>query len=250
VVTTARVEARLWPEAGLQLQRRAAGQQAAAQDRAERRRVVVHSAGSRDRLGDGVGLLRGKAALAQREGRHLAGGVDGGLTRDSSVQVDGDETGAIARQPRDGSRDDVGERDDVVGGDDLAAFEPQPTRDELARLRTHDQFDAERVERRRDGIAGGGTEKAESLFLGSHDPDGGGGAVLSQLVRRQQRELVERQRPTRRRRQRERDASGVASQNVGNERPQPSGRVRARGERQRADKRLDAARAVAAARTS
>jgi hypothetical protein len=45
---------------------------------------------------------------------------------------------------------------------------------------------------------GGGAEESERLLLGSHDPHSRGRFVLAQLVRRQQRELVERQRPARR----------------------------------------------------
>jgi hypothetical protein len=80
----------------------------------------------------------------------------------------------------------------VVGGHDFAAVQPQPIRDELACLAAHDELDADRVERRRDGIGGGGTEEAERLLLGSDDPDRRGGSMLTQLVRRKQRELVER----------------------------------------------------------
>jgi hypothetical protein len=64
--------------------------------------------------------------------------------------------------------------------------------------------------------------------------------VLAQLVRRLQRELVERKRPDRRRREGERDALAAVRKDVGDQRAQLRRGIAGDAERERAGERLDA----------
>ena len=63
-------------DVGAEIARGGAGQQDPAQDGPERLWLDVDADRRRDRLGDRVGLLRGQAAVLDREGRRVAGRVD------------------------------------------------------------------------------------------------------------------------------------------------------------------------------
>ena len=156
------------------------------------------------------------------------------------MQVDGDEPRAVARQPRDRVSDDVGDGHDVVGGD-LAIGKLQHAWARRARSRRRDDLDAASIKQRLDGVGRSRPEDLKRALLWRDDPHRGAGAVLAQLVRRQQSELVQRQRPDRRPRQREGDARVLATQVALDELAQGRRRVCARAEGQRPRERLDAA---------
>ena len=85
---------------GAQVQRGAADEQHAADDAAERLRVDRRAGRGGDRLGDGVGLLGGQAALLERERGDVARGVDVVDAGDPAVAVDRDEPVPSAGRPR------------------------------------------------------------------------------------------------------------------------------------------------------
>ena len=86
---------------GPQVQRRAAGQEQPAQDRAERRRHPRAEEIGEERRGDGVGLLGGEAALLDRERGGVACRVPGAGAGDAPVAVDGNEAVLVYRQALD-----------------------------------------------------------------------------------------------------------------------------------------------------
>ena len=73
-----------------------AGQQHPAQNGSERLGIDVGADGCRDRLGDRVGLLGGQAALLDREGGRVTGGVYAVEADDAPVGVGQDEAVACA----------------------------------------------------------------------------------------------------------------------------------------------------------
>src|SRR6266511_3950551 len=87
--------AHLMPEVA----RRPAGEQQSAQYGPERMGLGDRTQIGGDRLGRGVGLLRGDPALLDRETRHVAGGKDVSETGDAALLVGDDEPVAGVRDP-------------------------------------------------------------------------------------------------------------------------------------------------------
>ena len=104
-------------EVAAQEQRRLAGEDDAAQHAAAGTGREVGAGLGRDRLGRGVGLLGGEAALFDRSGRRVAGGEDVARAGDTAVLVDSDESVGVRRQAGDPRALQARERDHGVGGD-------------------------------------------------------------------------------------------------------------------------------------
>ena len=85
--------------AGPEVDRLAIGVEDALEDRLERARHDGDAERGEHGLGGGVGLLRGQAALLERERGDVAGGVDVVGARHATVVVDCDEARASCRRP-------------------------------------------------------------------------------------------------------------------------------------------------------
>ena len=110
-------------ELGAQVQRRAAGEEQTSHHRPERRRVRTEAEVGGDRLGDRVGLLRGEAALLDREGRRVARGVDAGDAGTRPCASTGMKPRASAGRPASAGPSERGHADDRVGAQRLSGLD-------------------------------------------------------------------------------------------------------------------------------
>ena len=154
-----------------------------------------------DRVGDGVGLLGGEAAVLDREGGRVAGRVDVAGADHAQVLVDGQVPLVVVREPGDARADQLGQRDGEVGVDQRAALEPDGAVEGAHGGGAGDQIDAGAVELGAHRLARGRAERLERRVLGRGDDDVGlGDAAVAQRGGAQQRQLVEREQPARARR--------------------------------------------------
>src|SRR5215218_2237100 len=109
-----RVVARAAADVRAQIARGAAGQQDPPQHRPERLLVDVGAHRGGDRLGYGVGLLRGEATLLDREGRRVTGGEYGVDAGEPAVGVGADEAVAFAADAAQSWADKARQGDDAV----------------------------------------------------------------------------------------------------------------------------------------
>ena len=193
-----------------------AGQQQPAQNGPEWTRCHVDAGRSSDRLGGGVGLLSGDAALLDGKGRNVAGGVDVGHAGDPSVQVNGDESLERLRDAADPRALQARKRDDAIGHDDAVGDEEELALTSLRRIRACMDSDPALVEQLPDGAARLPPEQVQRLVLGRDERDlHTGDTPLVQPGRRHQRQLVGRQCPCRARRNREDDSPYLAGLDLG-----------------------------------
>ena len=190
-------------EVAAQEQRRLAGEDDAAQHAAAGAGREVGAGLGRDRLGRGVGLLGGEAALLDRPGRRVAGGEDVARAGDAAVLVDSDEALGIRRQAGDPRALQARERDHGVGGDQAPVAGRERAADDRLGHRLALEADARAIQQAGERIGGHGPEEVQRPRLGRDDRELG---AVRQLVRGEQRQLVERQRPAGAGRQREQHA--------------------------------------------
>ena len=123
-----RVVAGLAADVGAQIACRSAGQQDAAEDGPKRLRIDLGAQRGCNRLGDGIGLLGGQAALLDREGGGVTRGEDVVTSGDPSVRVGVDEPVASSGDAAQSWADEAGLGDDVVDGQaSIAGRDVQPS---------------------------------------------------------------------------------------------------------------------------
>ena len=187
-------------EVAAQVQRRLAGEDDAAQHAAAGSGREVGAGLGGDRLGGGVRLLGGEAALLDRPGRGVAGGEDVARAGDAAVLVDFDEAVGVCRQAGDPRALRERERDHRVGHDQAAVAGRQRVADD----RVGDGFaleaDAGAIQQARERVGGHRPEDVQRPRLGRDDRELGS---VRELMRGEQRQFVERQRPAGAGRQRE-----------------------------------------------
>jgi hypothetical protein len=78
------------------------------------------------------------------------------------VDVVRNEPGTVKRHSGNGKHHDLGERDDMIGRNDLTVGELQPPGRDFPRLRARHELDAELVKRRREGPLAPGRRRARA----------------------------------------------------------------------------------------
>ena len=191
--------------------RRRPGEQQPAQHRPELLRVELGAGAGGDRLGGGVRLLGGDAALLERAGRRVARRVDVVLAAHEAAEVDRDEPVLVVREAGDLRPGQARQAHHALGGQTARRGQAQLAVAELAgvaaRVERHAALLQQLAQRRR----GRRAEELERRGLGGHQRQLDlAQAAFGHPRRRHQRQLVQRQRPGRTGRHREDDAADAA----------------------------------------
>ena len=127
------------------------------------------------------------------------------------MRVRRDESGCIVRKARHCRPDELRQRDDCIGVDRRQARHFEQAVAPRDRSRSEVELDTTNLEELSEGVARFGAEEAERPFFGSHEENiHAPSPVISEVLGRQERELVQGQRPGDRRRHGEDDTAELA----------------------------------------
>ena len=127
------------------------------------------------------------------------------------MQVGRNETGAIVRKARQCRPDELRQRDDGVGLDWRQACHFEQSVVPRGRSGFEVELDTTNLEKLSEGVARLGPEEGQRPFFGSHEEDiHAPSSMISEVLGRQERELVQGERPGDRRRHCEDDTAELA----------------------------------------
>jgi hypothetical protein len=191
-------------------------QEQATEDRPERLGGDVRPCPGSDHLCRRQSLRSREAALFDRKARHVAGREDVVEPAYAAEGIGRDETVAVARNPLDRLALQAGERDDLVRRDRPARRERELSSRHRHRMTARQDRDSALFEECTDGVARRGAEEAEGSLFGGRDDDANVAEIsLVEKFRREESELVERQRPADATRKREDDVADPAGAELG-----------------------------------